>query len=162
MDFGDPRQREVFFDVHNGLPREGPGNEACTTRALGLAGPLPRDASVLDIGCGPGMQTLDLAALMPDAKITALDSHEPFLDELQRRAAARGVGARVTTVHADMRSMPFAAAGFDLLWCEGAAYIMGFATALRAWRPLLKPGGRLAVTEPVRLRPDPPAPLRAC
>ena len=49
---------------------------------------------------------------------------------------------------------------FDLIWCEGAAYIIGVGTALRAWRPLLRPGGRLALSEAVWLRADPPEPVR--
>jgi len=162
MDFNDPKMREVFFDVHSGLPREGPGNRACTERALAIASPLPPDAKVLDIGCGPGMQTMDLADLLPRATITAIDTHEPFVEEANRRAAACGVAGRVTAALGDMRSLAFPDASFDLIWCEGAAYIMGVAKALRAWRPLLKPGGKLALSEAVWLRADPPDELRRC
>jgi len=162
MDFDDPRVRQVFFDVHRDLPREGPGDHASTARALALARPLPAQARVLDIACGPGMQTLDLAALLPDARIVALDNHAPFLVEVQRRAVAGSAADRIATVLADMAALPFPAGSFDLLWCEGAAYILGLARALRAWRPLLRPGGRLALTEAVWLRPDAPEPLRRC
>ena len=55
----------------------------------------------------------------------------------------------------DMRQLDFEPASFDLIWCEGAAYIMGVEAALRAWRPLLKPGGRLALSEAAWLRPEP-------
>jgi len=58
--------------------------------------------------------------------------------------------------------MDYPRSPFDLLWCEGAAYLMGVAEALRAWRPLLKPGGRLALSEAVSLRPDPPEAVRCC
>jgi len=160
VDFDDPAVRRAFFALHSGLPREGPGNRACTARALQLAGAPPARPHVLDIGCGPGMQTLDLAELLLEARITATDNHGPFLEELERRAAARGLSDRVTAVLADMRALPFAAGSFDLLWCEGAAYIMGVGNALRAWKPLLAPGGRLALTEAVWLRSDPPAELR--
>jgi len=162
MDFDDPRVRQIFFDVHRDLPREGPGDHASTARALALARPLPTQARVLDIACGPGMQTLDLAALLPGARIVALDNHAPFLAEVQRRAVAGGVTDRITTVLADMAALPFPADSFDLLWCEGAAYILGLARALRAWRPLLRPGGRLALTEAVWLRPDAPDSVRRC
>ena len=59
-----------------------------------------------------------------------------------------------------MTALAFPPASFDLLWCEGAAYIMGVGAALRAWRPLLRPGGRAALSEAVWLRPDPPEPAR--
>ena len=40
--------------------------------------------------------------------------------------------------------------------------IIGFEAALAAWKPLLRRGGVLALTEPVWLKPDPPAGVRAC
>jgi ubiquinone/menaquinone biosynthesis C-methylase UbiE len=152
--------KAVFWDIHSGLPREGPGNRESTARALGLAAPIPRDAHVLDIACGPGMQTLDLAELLPDAIICAVDSHEPFVEETNRRAAAHGAADRVKAICADMRSLEFPPASFDLIWCEGAAYFMGVRHALGAWRSLLKPGGKLALSEAVWLRSDPPEEVR--
>jgi SAM-dependent methyltransferase len=162
MDFDDPQVRRIFFDVHRDLPREGPGDYDCTARALALARPLPAQASVLDIACGPGMQTLDLAALLPGARIVALDNHAPFLAEVQRRAVAGGAADRIATVLGDMAALPFPADSFDLLWCEGAAYLLGLARALRTWRSLLRAGGRLALTEAVWLRPDAPESVRRC
>lgn len=155
MDFSDPKQRAVFFDIHSGLPREGPGDRESTARALALAGPLPEWAEVLDVGCGPGMQTLHLAELLPEARITAVDLHPPFVEEVSRRAAEAGVADRVSAQVGDMADLHFAPASFDLIWCEGAAYSMGVGAALRAWRPLLKPDGRLALTEAVWLDENP-------
>lgn len=154
------RTREVFLDVHSDLPRQGPGNRACTERALNMTGPLGHVRQVLDVACGPGMQTLDLADLLPGATITAVDARADYVAEGQRRAALQGASERVEFVQGDMASLPFAAGGFDLLWCEGAAYIMGVENALRSWRPLLGPGGRLALSEAVWLRADPPGQLR--
>ncbi len=160
MDFSNPKAREVFFDVHSGLPREGPGDHDSTARALMLAKQVSPCTKVLDIACGPGQQTMHLAELLPKARITALDLHAPFLQELSRRAADNNVSDRVTTVRGDMRSLPFRAGSFDLIWCEGAAYTMGVAAALRTWQPLLKPDGTLALTEAVWLKPDPPEIVR--
>ncbi len=156
MDFSDPRQRAVFFDVHSCLPRQGPGDADSTARALALAGPLPRRPWVLDIACGPGLQTMDLAALLPDAEIFGIDCHLPFLTELNRRASEHAVDERVHSIAADMKSLPFPDACFDLIWCEGAAYMMGVDNALQAWRPLLRQAGALALTEAIWLRSDPP------
>ena len=162
MDFSDPAQRAAFFAVHRDMPREGPGDRASVVRALQLAGPLPARPDVLDLACGPGGQTLDLAELLPDARITALDGYEPFLRQLESRARDEGVLDRITIVHGDMGRLPYPSQSFDLIWCEGAAYIIGFEAALAAWRPLLRPGGVLALTEPVWLKPDPPEGVRAC
>ncbi|MFM9843412.1 MAG: class I SAM-dependent methyltransferase [Dongiaceae bacterium] len=162
MDFSDPHQRAIFFELHSGLPREGPGNRESTARALALAGVLPAAPRILDIACGPGMQTMDLASLLPAARITAVDMHEPFLEELRRRAKAAGVADRIEILRGDMAALPFPPASFDLIWCEGAAYIMGVGNALRVWRPLLRAGGKLALTDAVWLKPDPPEPVKRC
>lgn len=149
-------EMSVFWEIHSGLPREGPGDSACVARALELARPLPLAPTVLDVGCGPGGQTLDLAVLLPQASIIALDAHQAFLDELERRAAARGIAKRIQTSRGDLRAMTFAPESFDLIWCEGAAYFLGLEDALRNWCTFLKPGGKIAFTEPVWLRADPP------
>ncbi len=161
MDFDDPAQRAVIFDLHSGLPREGPGDLASLIRALDIVGPLPPAPSILDLGCGPGGQTVDLAERIPDAWVTAVDAHEPFLAALRALAEARGVAGRIRTHLGDMASPPCPPASVDLIWCEGAAYIIGFEAALRAWKPLLKPGGRLALTEVAWLRSDPPEAAKA-
>src|SRR5262245_29336002 len=162
MDFADPHHRHIFFELHSGLPREGPGSHDCTARALTMAGPLPPQLQIIDVACRPGMQTMDRAVLVSEARIVAVDIHAPFLQELQRRAKAAGVAHRIEALRADMAALPFAPGSFDLSWCEGAAYIMGVGKALRAWQPLLRPGGKLALTEAVWLKPNPPQSVRRC
>ena len=55
----------------------------------------------------------------------------------------------------------FADRSFDLIWCEGAIYILGLASGLQQWRRLLRPGGYVAVTHPCWLKADVPAGARA-
>ncbi|MFC9620746.1 bifunctional class I SAM-dependent methyltransferase/N-acetyltransferase [Streptomyces sp. NPDC056930] len=140
---------EAFFSLHHNLPRQSPGSDATTRWLLGLTGPLPRRPRVLDLGCGPGRAALLLAA-EAGAEVTAVDLHEPFLDELREAAEARGLGDRINTVRADMAELSgpdFPDGSFDLVWAEGSAYIIGFDTALRDWKRLLAPGGSLVVSE---------------
>ncbi|MFE4336137.1 bifunctional class I SAM-dependent methyltransferase/N-acetyltransferase [Streptomyces sp. NPDC056831] len=140
---------EAFFSLHHNLPRQSPGSDATTRRLLELTGPLPRRPRVLDLGCGPGRAALLLAA-EAGAEVTAVDLHEPFLDELREAAEARGLGDRIRTVRADMAELcgpDFPDGSFDLVWAEGSAYIIGFDTALRDWKRLLAPGGSLVVSE---------------
>ncbi len=161
MDFEDPRQREAFFALHDGLPREAPGDERSLQRALDLCG-LDRAAAlrVLDVGCGPGAQTLQLARALQRASVLAVDLHAPYLEEVRTRARAAGVDDRIVTARGDMKRLGLAEASFDLVWSEGAAYLMGLSAALEAWRALLAPGGRMAVTEAVWLRNEPPEIVR--
>jgi SAM-dependent methyltransferase len=104
------------------------------------------------------MQTLELARLSGGV-VAAVDNHRSFLEELNRRARAAEIPDQVKTVQADMGALPFAPGSLDLLWSEGAIYIMGFEAGLRAWRPLLRPNGHIAVTEAAWIKEDPPEPL---
>lgn len=136
---------EAFFALHHGLPRQGPGSDATTRHLLSLAGPLPDRPRVLDLGCGPGRSALLLAG-EAGARVTAVDLHEPFLDELRTAAEARSLSASICAVHGDMGELPYPDGSFDLVWAEGSAYLIGFDTALRTWRRLLAPGGTLVLT----------------
>jgi SAM-dependent methyltransferase len=131
---------EVFWTLHSDLPRVGVGSDATTRALLELARPLPGDRA-LDIACGPGRSALVLAGA--GFRVSAVDTHEPFLARVRAAAGDR----TVTVERASMRELPYADGAFDLLWCEGAAYLMGIDAALTAWRRLLAPGGALVFTE---------------
>lgn len=137
---------DAFFALHHGLPRQGPGSDATTRHLLALAGPLPSRPRVLDIGCGPGRAAL-LLAHEAGAEVTAVDLHQPFLDELAGAATARGLRHAIRTVRASMADLPFPDESFDLIWAEGSVYHIGFDTALRSWQRLLTPDGTLVLTE---------------
>ena len=151
---------DLFFEIHSDLPREGPGEAASTRRAFARLGGLPEQRRLLDIGCGPGLQTLELARISA-ASIVAVDTHQPFLDTLARQAAREGLAERITTLNKSMFALDFEPGSFDVLWSEGAIYIMGFERGLREWQPLLKKGGYLAVTELSWLKPAAPAEITA-
>lgn len=76
-----------------------------------------------------------------------VDTHQPFLDELKRRAREAGVADRVQTLKASMDALPFQSASFNLIWSEGSIFCMGFEAGLKAWRRLLAPRGLLVVSE---------------
>ncbi len=144
----------IFFEIHQNIPREGPGDAESTQKAYAMIPDLPPQPQILDIGCGPGMQTMDLLNVT-DGIIVALDNHQPFLDTLQRNVEKAGLAHRIEEVHGDMFSLDetFKKYAFDLLWSEGAIYIIGFETGLKTWKPLLKRDGYMAVSEISWLEP---------
>ena len=152
---GEARMVELLVELHEGLDRLGPGDDRSTLRALRLCRELPPKPDILDIGCGTGPQTLTLAK-NSDGVITATDLVTELLSCVTKRVVASGLQSRVRTRAADMNSLPFADGEFDLLWSEGAVYIIGFDAGIAAWRRLLKPGGYLVVSELSWFRPDPP------
>jgi cyclopropane fatty-acyl-phospholipid synthase-like methyltransferase len=137
----------ALFDLQAGLPRNAPGSEAATLRVLSSLPELPEEVRILDVGCGAGAQSIVLAKALPLARITAVDVNEAALHRLRQRAAEANVGSRITTHFASMHALDFPAASFDMIWSEGAVYLMGFANGLRAWRHLLKDRGLMVVSE---------------
>lgn len=156
-----PRFWEVFFEVYEPLPRQGPGNRACAQKALNLCRDLPHTPAVLDLGCGAGGQTLHLAELLPGASITAIESHAPSIERLNRMLVERELAERVRPLVGDMAQPGLPPESFDLIWSEGALYNIGIETALRLCYGLLRPGGHLAFTDAVWIRENPPLEVKA-
>ncbi|MBX3730820.1 MAG: class I SAM-dependent methyltransferase [Candidatus Sumerlaeia bacterium] len=150
----------IFMELYESLPRQGPGSNAAAARALALCAGLPPIPAVLDLGCGGGKQTLQLAELLAGT-IVAVDSHAPFIGSLRAKVAARGLADRVHPMVGDMSSLDLPPASFDLVWSEGALYCIGLEAALQVCFGLLRPGGYLAFTESVWRREDPPAEVKA-
>jgi ubiquinone/menaquinone biosynthesis C-methylase UbiE len=149
-----------IFTMHEGLPRQGPGSNECTRKAFSMLDDLPDRPEILDIGCGSGMQTIEVARVCRDCCITAVDIHQPYLDDLARKAASAGVGDRITTIQASMDDLPFEDATYDVLWAEGSIFVVGFEEGLKSWKRLLRPGGYLCFTEGVWFT-DKPSPEAA-
>jgi ubiquinone/menaquinone biosynthesis C-methylase UbiE len=150
---------DLFFEIHKDLPREGPGDNEYTKLALNLLNDLPKEPSVLDIGCGPGMQTVEIAKNI-DGKIIAIDTHKPFLDQLRESANERNVSNRIEATEMSMFEMSFEDESFDIVWCEGAIFIIGFEKGLYEWKKYIKTNGYLVVTEVSWLRQDIPDDLK--
>jgi DNA-binding transcriptional MerR regulator/predicted O-methyltransferase YrrM len=143
-----------FEAVFAGLDLWGPACPKARRRALALLPEAPN--RILEIGCGPGAATLQLVTETA-AQITATDTDTAALARLDAKAAAQGLTDRITTAAHDMASLPAPATPYDTIWAEGSAYILGVARALAAWRPLLRPGGTLVLSDMVwrTATPDP-------
>jgi len=143
---------EIAFQIEKDLLREG----FCkyTRKAFQM---LPRldKPRILDIGCGSGSPTLELARLS-QGEIIGLDIAQPSLDRLARKIEQAGLSDRVRAVNCSMLNMDFANESFDIIWAEGSTFIIGFEKALKEWRRFLKPKGFLVAHEMTWARPDTP------
>ncbi len=150
---------EYFMQLYGELPRGGPGDDQATRKALEMIKGLAPEPRILDVGCGPGAQTLELARLT-NGPIVALDLMPRMIERLEEAAEEQGLADRIETVQIDMNEMDFPEESFDLVWSEGAIYLMGFKKGLEKVKGFIKPGGHAAVSEAVWLRPDPPPEVR--
>ncbi|HMO05650.1 MAG TPA: class I SAM-dependent methyltransferase [Kiritimatiellia bacterium] len=151
---------EYFLEIYGNLPRAGPGSSACTRRAYAMLHDVPEGPGILDIGCGPGVQTVELLHLS-GGSVVALDFLASMLNRTRVAVADAGMLHRVELLEQDMRRMDFAPGRFDIIWSEGAIYNLGFEQGLRKVMPFVRPGGYVAVSDAVWLKPDPPAPVVA-
>jgi cyclopropane fatty-acyl-phospholipid synthase-like methyltransferase len=127
------------------MEKLGPGSNVHTLHVLRLL-PKQHFQVTVDAGCGTGRQTLVLAKEL-GTLIHAVDSYEPFLNDLNRRATEAGVGHLVQTHCIDMKDIPEFFPHIDLLWSEGAAYNIGFSNALSAWASVINKDGFVVVSE---------------
>lgn len=144
--------------LFGGMEKLGPGSNLHTLHVLHLL-PERELGVILDVGCGTGRQTIALAKEL-GTLIHAVDSYDPFLVGLRRRAEEEGVGHLVQTHCMDMKDIPAVFQHVDLLWSEGAAYNIGFPNALATWAQAVNPGGFVVVSELSWLREQAPDDVR--
>ncbi|MCM8811596.1 MAG: class I SAM-dependent methyltransferase [Candidatus Omnitrophica bacterium] len=137
---------DIVSELFEWLPRQGPGSNATTRKALSLIPSLPKNPRILDAGCGTGLTSVQLAH-QTGGKVSAVDIHKPFLEQVKIYAQLTSLSDNVEICHGSMESLPFRKESFDLLWSEGALYLIGFQKGLAYWRDFLKKGGCACVSE---------------
>jgi SAM-dependent methyltransferase len=99
--------------------------------------------TVLDIGCGPGWTTRQLAHRAPGGEVLGVDLSPQMLDLARRRATAEGL-ANVTFEQADAQVHPFPDDRFDVVVSRNGAQFFGDpVAAFNNIRRATRPGGRL-------------------
>ncbi|MCW4034637.1 MAG: class I SAM-dependent methyltransferase, partial [Candidatus Bathyarchaeota archaeon] len=124
----------------------GPGDNESTQQAYSKLADLPNKPRILDVGCGPGMQTIQLAKIS-NGQIEAVDNHQPFLDQLIKNAEQEELSNRINVAKGDMLNLEYESGSFDLIWSEGSIFIIGFEKGLREWKRLLTEDGYLVASE---------------
>ncbi len=145
---------DAIYEVFGPLAQGAPGDDASTRRALEAVPGREAIRQALDLGSGQGRSTFALAAALPDARLTSVEIHAPFVQRMAERARRAGLADRVQPISADMTALAVAAESMDLIWAEGSIYVVGMERALALWRPWLRPGGCLAFSDLVRWTDD--------
>ncbi len=136
----------LICEYYSTVERQGPGSPEVITKALSFIENLPKDATIADIGCGTGGQTIELAQ-QTNGTITAVDVFPKFINIFNTNAAKLNLQDRVKGIVGSMNNLSFKEEELDLIWSEGAIYNIGFEEGLRKWRKFLKKDGYVAITE---------------
>ncbi len=136
-------KRAAGFDSDFGHSIATGGERAAWDRILDLVVPAgPLDA--LDIGCGTGFLSLELAAR--GHRVTGVDLAIQMLAEARRKAAAQG--CTIDFKEADAESTGFAAGSFDLVISRHVLWTLPHPeAAIDEWLRVLRPGGRLVIID---------------
>lgn len=105
---------------------------------------------VLDVGCGPGIDTLALAELVgPEGEVVGIDYDEEMVAEADRRAKRARVDGWVRHERADAAALPLPDESFDACRCERVLQHLGDPeAALDELVRVTRPGGRIVVADP--------------
>jgi SAM-dependent methyltransferase len=104
--------------------------------------------SVVDVGCGPGYATFDLAELVgPNGCVHALDGSKRFLDVLEGARKRRGL-TNINTYHVDLDHGEFPTVKADGAWCRWIfAFLQNPRAVVARLGEVVRPGGTIAIHE---------------
>ena len=119
-----------------------------TRKAFEMLPPVEKPR-ILDVGCGTGVPTMELARLS-QGEIIGLDIDQTALDKLNQRIKQAGLASRVKTIKCSMFKMDFPNKSFDIIWAEGVLSRISFEKALTDWQRFLKTEGFLVLHDAIR------------
>ncbi|KAL8821728.1 MAG: hypothetical protein Q9223_000302 [Gallowayella weberi] len=114
-----------------------------------LLSSLKPDSNILDVGCGPGSITVDLASKVPQGKVIGLDTTTDPFEEGRKLAAARGLD-NVSFEVGDARQLPFPDKAFDIVHAHQVLQYLNKndrIEAVREMRRVAKSGGLVCIRE---------------
>ncbi|CAM5531641.1 hypothetical protein GCM10010298_18800 [Streptomyces microflavus] len=142
-----PKETAVYTHGHHESVLRSHRWRTAANSAGYLLGELRPGMAVLDVGCGPGTITADLAALVAPGRVTAVDTGTGILEQAAAVAAERGL-ENVEFAVADVHALDFPDDSFDVVHAHQVLQHVGDPVqALREMRRVCRPGGVVAARD---------------
>jgi len=142
-----PQESAVYTHGHHESVLRSHSWRTAANSAAYLLSSLRPNMHILDIGCGPGTITIDLAALVPQGQVIGLEYAPDVLEQARVTAAERGI-TNVQFVVGDVHSLNYPDDTFDVVHAHQVLQHVGDPIqALREMRRVTKPGGIVANRE---------------
>ena len=103
---------------------------------------------ILDVGCGSGVPTLELAKLS-NGNIIGIDIDKLSLEKFRKKLNQSKFKHKISIKEISMVKNDFPDENFDIIWSEGAFNIIGFKKAIKICHRILKKEGFLVLFETV-------------
>jgi SAM-dependent methyltransferase len=116
------------------------------TRAAYRSLPAIEKPRILDVGCGTGLPTLELARLS-GGDIVGVDPNDEALETLRSNIADRKLSDQVRTMCCSIFDAGFAPSSFDIVWDEGVFHQLEAHRVLAECARVLRTGGYLVMFE---------------
>ncbi|MYU25202.1 methyltransferase domain-containing protein [Streptomyces sp. SID8352] len=143
----EPRETAVYTHGHHESVLRSHTWRTAANSAAYLLGSLEPHMTVLDVGCGPGTITADLAALVPGGRVTGVDRAAGILERAAATAAGRGL-ANVSFEVADVQALHYPDDTFDVVHAHQVLqHVSDPVRALREMGRVTRPGGLVAVRD---------------
>lgn len=140
---------EVWGPLYTRLRDLGRDDHEDKSVLIEMLAPFDND-TVLDVGTGPGAYALRVADRAADCQVVGIDLSPAFIDIACRRASERQMD-NIEFKLGDIEDLGFADGQFSKVLCAGVLSVVGNReVAVAEMARVLRPGGRLAVREPVR------------
>jgi ubiquinone/menaquinone biosynthesis C-methylase UbiE len=137
-------RRAAHFDEDFGHSVRTAAEHAAWNRIFSLVLPSHGPLDALDLGCGTGFLSLELAAR--GHRVTGVDFAPAMIARAERKAAERGLSIRFE--QGDAEQLPFAPSSFDLAISRHVLWTLPHPeAAIDEWVRVLRPGGRLVVVD---------------
>ncbi|MFF3445614.1 class I SAM-dependent methyltransferase [Streptomyces sp. NPDC002667] len=147
MSQSKPQETAVYTHGHHESVLRSHTWRTAANSAAYLLDSLKPHMRILDIGCGPGTITADLAARVPDGRVTGVDHAPGILDQARRTADERGL-RNVEFAVADVHALEYPDDTFCVVHAHQVLQHVGDPVqALREMHRVTRPGGFIAVRD---------------